>query len=120
MYFFQPLHLRPPLDSPFQHSGLQPSDIPACTVSIYLHACTKTFPGENSVTDLGLFTFPGENSVTVTSDKGLKSQCCTGILLMTSIAVLTSVKLVIDVINGVYYLLEFANFFISWACRFVR
>jgi hypothetical protein len=46
------------------------------------------------------------------NDKGLKSQCCTGLLLMMSIAGLTLVKLVIDVINDVYYLLKFAIFFI--------
>jgi len=51
-------------------------------------------------------------SVLFNDDKGLKSQCCTGLLLMMSIAGLTSVKLVIDVINDVYYLLKFAIFFI--------
>ena len=45
-------------------------------------------------------------------DKGLKSQCCTGLLLMMSIAGLTSVKLVIDVINDIYCMLKFAVFFI--------
>jgi hypothetical protein len=45
-------------------------------------------------------------------DKGLKAQCCTSLLLMMSIAGLTSAKLVIDVINNIYHLFNFAIFFI--------